>query len=565
MDKPFNDELENKKYKSLQNSIETKLNKMILANKPDVIRYYEIICSSLLLEINKKFPEPNYSIYLTSRIKSSKSNIAKLEDYTKRLKENGENIELKNILDEFGLRIIVEKIPHNITIDSKNPEYSVLKSLDDERKENIKLSDKFHKFESKIDDNNCTCYEYYTQSKDIVQHILSLFESESVYSKAYAADLKEKYNNLINECNKKIAILDALGEYSKKMDTKSLDKISSPNKINFKELLNDFDSRIDSKLGLKLYSNALPDIIKNSEQLQKLGISMNPDSHANKIKREKSGYVADFYGLYSDVINLPIELQIMYANEHQQSINGYSAHSKMPGKEASFMKVPAAYVAENIKLLSNIGKNDIISNDELSLFNNICELKKKNKTFDKKYTKLLKYLSLPENVVHKQNSPIGIKLTPDYKNSIKSFCNLNKKETSELKDMLYSNGCHIYSAWAENISAKHATARFDTDSSAKNRVKILYDDPYECLAHSIREQIENPNPEYIDSEYYLTNIYMNRNDLLKKPNTSGVESSIIDFEINEYIDDELPKLKESIQNFENNNNKENDNDKELEK
>lgn len=92
MDKPFNNELENKKYKSLQNSVETKLNKMILANKPDVIRYYEILCSSLLLEINKKFPEPNYSIYLTSRVKSSKSNIAKLEDYTKRLKENGENI-----------------------------------------------------------------------------------------------------------------------------------------------------------------------------------------------------------------------------------------------------------------------------------------------------------------------------------------------------------------------------------------------------------------------------------------------------------------------------------------
>ena len=550
MDKPFEDESENKKYENLQKSIITKLNKMILANDPEVLKYYEMICSSLLLEINKKFPEPNYSIYLTSRIKSSKSNIAKLEDYTKRLKEDGEKINLKSVLDEFGLRIIVEKIPHNITLDPQNSEYETLKALDDERKENVKISDKFHKFESKIDDNNCTYYEYYSQSKELVQHILNLFESESKYSKDYALDLKEKYNNILNECNKKIAILEALGDYSKKLSTDSIDKISSPDMVDFKALLNDFDSRIDSKLGLKLYSNALPNIIENSKQLQELGISMNLDPHANKIKREKSGYVADFYGLYSNVIDLPIELQIMYANEHQQSINGYSAHSKMPGKEATFMKVPNAYVAENMKLLSTMGKKDVISNDELSLFNDICEMRRKNKTFDKKYTKLLRYLTRPENVVLENNSPVGIKLDDNYKNSFKSFCSLTKKENTDLKSLLYDKGCKIYNAWAENISAKHATARLDTDSSAKNRVKIHYDDPYECLAHSIREQLENPNPEYIDSEYYLNNIYLNRIDLLGKHRKASSESSIIDFEIKEYINTELPKLKQDIKSFE---------------
>ena len=56
---------------------------MILSTDSEIMRYMEIVCSTLLLEINKKFPEPNYSIYLTSRVKSSKSNIAKLEDYTK--------------------------------------------------------------------------------------------------------------------------------------------------------------------------------------------------------------------------------------------------------------------------------------------------------------------------------------------------------------------------------------------------------------------------------------------------------------------------------------------------
>ncbi len=128
MHKPFDDELENKKFEDLYISISKKLDKMILSTDSDIMRYMEIVCSTLLLEINKKFPEPNYSIYLTSRVKSSKSNISKLEDYTKRLKETNSSVSIKNILDLFGLRIIVEKIPHNVTLDTNNPEYETLKS-----------------------------------------------------------------------------------------------------------------------------------------------------------------------------------------------------------------------------------------------------------------------------------------------------------------------------------------------------------------------------------------------------------------------------------------------------
>ena len=151
MHKPFDDELENKKFEDLYTSISKKLDKMILSTNPGIARYIEIFYSTLLLEINKKFPAPNYSIGLISRVKSSKSNIAKLEDYTKRLKETDSSVSIKNILDLFGLRIIVEKIPHNVTLDTNNPEYETLKMLADERKENIKISEKHHIFESKID------------------------------------------------------------------------------------------------------------------------------------------------------------------------------------------------------------------------------------------------------------------------------------------------------------------------------------------------------------------------------------------------------------------------------
>ena len=549
MHKPFDNELENKKFENLYTSISKKLDKMILSTNPSIARYIEIFYSTLLLEINKKFPAPNYSIGLISRVKSSKSNIAKLEDYTKRLKETDSSVSIKNILDLFGLRIIVEKIPHNITLDPNNPEHETLKMLADERKENIKISEKYHKFESKIDNKNCTYFEYYTKSKQLLQDTLNILKSETAYSKNYAIYLKDKYNNLIRECNKKIAILTALGNYSTKINLDTLKNEPDTQKVDFKELLKSFDSRIDSKLGLKLYSSTLPEIIKNSKQLQALGIIMNPDKSASKIKREKSGYVADFFGLYSTVLDIPIELQTMFVNEHVESIMGYSAHGNMPGKEAKFMEVPSAYTTRNMKLLNNIGKNDIISNDELALINQICDIKKSNKTFNRKYTKLLKYIASQENIEFENNSPIGIKIDEKLKDPLVSFCTLTKKESEELKTKLYNKGCEIYTNWAENISAKHTTARLDMDSSARNRIKIHYDNPYECLAHTIREQIENHNPDSIDAEYYLKNIYLHQNDLLKTSGLTASESSVIDFEIDEYIKNDLPNLISKVDDY----------------
>ena len=549
MHKPFDNELENKKFENLYTSISKKLDKMILSTNPSIARYIEIFYSTLLLEINKKFPAPNYSIGLISRVKSSKSNIAKLEDYTKRLKETDSSVSIKNILDLFGLRIVVEKIPHNITLDPNNPEHETLKMLADERKENIKISEKYHKFESKIDNKNCTYFEYYTKSKQLLQDTLNILKSETAYSKNYAIYLKDKYNNLIRECNKKIAILTALGNYSTKINLDTLKNEPDTQKVDFKELLKSFDSRIDSKLGLKLYSSTLPEIIKNSKQLQALGIIMNPDKSASKIKREKSGYVADFFGLYSTVLDIPIELQTMFVNEHVESIMGYSAHGNMPGKEAKFMEVPSAYTTRNMKLLNNIGKNDIISNDELALINQICDIKKSNKTFNRKYTKLLKYIASQENIEFENNSPIGIKIDEKLKDPLVSFCTLTKKESEELKTKLYNKGCEIYTNWAENISAKHTTARLDMDSSARNRIKIHYDNPYECLAHTIREQIENHNPDSIDAEYYLKNIYLHQNDLLKTSGLTASESSVIDFEIDEYIKNDLPNLISKVDDY----------------
>lgn len=543
MNKPFNDDIENKKYEELYNNYILKnINEMVLSTNIDM-KYLEMVVSSLLLEINKKFSEPNYSIYITYRIKSPKSDIEKLSDYIRRLEENSSSISIKDITDLIGLRIIIEKIPHNITISKNNLEYETFKELSDEREKNIELSKQYHEFESKINDNDCTCLEYYTQSKNIINNILSTFDSETVYSEEYAKELKIRYNKLISECEKKIKILTALGDYDSKINIESLENDRSSFKIDFKQLLKDFDARIDSKLGLKLYSNALPDIVENSSILKNLGISMSKDVSRIKNKREPSGYVSDFFGLDSSITPIKIELQIMYTNEHQESIIGYSAHSKMPGKEADFMEIPSAYVNRNISLLNNIGDTTFISNEELHLFNKICTIK----NIDKNNIELLKCMMDPSNVMlNDNNCPIGVRIESKYLHDLQSICTLNDNELNVLKDTLYKDGCRIYDSWAKNISAYHATARLDKDSSAKNRVKIHYDDPYECLAHAIREQIEKHDPNSIDSEYYLERVYKNQAEWLKTVGLMSTESSIIDFEISEYTKNLLPKLLEKF-------------------
>ncbi len=543
MNKPFNNDIEDKKYECLYNDYILKdLNEMILSNDIDIMKYLEIIVSSLLLEINKKFPEPNYSIYITYRIKSQKSDIEKLSDYIRRLKESSSSISIKDITDLIGLRIIIEKIPRNITISKNNPEYKTFKEISDEREKNIELSKQYHNFESKINDADCTYLEYYTQSKNILNDILSIFDSETVYSKEYASELKTKYNNLISECEKKLEILTALGDYNSKIDIESLENDRNSSKIDFKQLLKNFDSRIDSKLGLKLYSNALPDIVENSSILKNLGISISKDPSRIKNKRESSGYVSDFFGIDSSIIPIKTELQIMYTNEHQESIIGYSAHSKMPGKKANFIEVPSAYVNRNLLLLNNMGNSTFISNDELHLFNKICNIKNINKD----NIKLLKCITNQSNVVLKNNCPIGIQIEDKYLRDLKNICTLNDEELSLLKDILYKNGCKIYDSWAKNISAYHATARLDKDSSAKNRVKIHYDDPYECLAHVIREQIDGHNSNSIDSEYYLEHVYKCQSEWLEKVGLMSTESSVMDFEIEDYTRNSLPKLLEKF-------------------
>lgn len=568
---PFVNLEESKRYQNLFNKIiMPNLDKMSLTNSPSIFRYLEFIVTELLLEINKKFPAPNYLFYLTYRIKADKSKVGKLQKRLRKFKKiNQSSFSIQELVDLIGLRIVVQKIPHNITLDKKNPEYDVLKELYDERTKNIKLSEEYHEFESKINDGECTSLEYYTQSKNVLKSILTIFSSETKIYENYASDLIHKYKSLINECDKKIKILSALGD-SSIIDLDLLAESKNPLKINFKEILSDFDSRIDGKLSLKLFSQELPKIIENSINLNHLGVVPSHDPSRNKHKRENSGYFSDFHGI--NFVFSPIqeaELQIMPNNEHIQSIYGYSAHSNLNGKEADFMEIPPAYVKRNMALLDSIGNSEFLSNAQISLIDRIFDIKNVNKqNLTPEDIELLKSLTSRDNVVFDDTAPqgveipIGVKIPSIYLTRLKELCSLNSEQLKTLENSLYKSGCKIFDNWAKNISALHATARIDKDSSAINRVKIHYDNAYDCLAHTIREQIEYHTPDEIDTEYYLNLVYKNQSEWLTNTGLMGTDSSVMDFEVYDKIQN-LDNLLEIISAIENDN-IENEKDKDSE-
>lgn len=557
-------DLANQRKEMLEKIVEKDLFDMVLSTDKDILKFFEVFSSAILLSLNEKLPEPNYSIYMTYRIKSPKSTASKLPNYLSDSDENNK-ISIKDFTDLVGMRIIVEKIPHNVTLHKSHSEYDILRQMQLFRKQNSILSFEYHDFEVDVLENNCTSLNYYTKCKDLINDIVNILDQDKE-SENYAIDLKKTYFDLLKKCDEKLNYIKVIGNYDSKIDYNSIKREVSQaksNDIDFCKLLSDFDSRIDSQLALKLYSVTLPDIIKDSPFLQKLGISVNESSDRTKCKREKSGYVANFFGLDIEGIPINCECQIMSIDEHLSSILGYSAHSKMPGKDPIPAEIPPAYVNRLMILYNEIGNENILNFEQLKLLSKLIKIKNLSRDELKVLSTILSNSSKPEQqskdpISENQMFEIDKNLLPQ----LKKICVINDEQRSNLEEKIYQEGKQNFSSWAKNISACHVTARLDKDSSAKDRVKIHYDNPYECLAHVMRQQVEGYNFDSFNSklvELYLGRIYKHQNEWLnnfgteKEPNSISentyIEGSVMNFEIKEYIVEDLPKLKEKIGNL----------------
>lgn len=551
--------IENLESKLLETIQEKQLYKMLFSKDKDILKFLEIFSSSILLALNEKLPEPNYSIYMTYRIKSPNSTISKLSNKILPRHESKEAISLKEFNDLIGMRIIVEKIPHSITLQKSHPEYETLKKMQLFRKECSVHSSNYHDFEVDVLENDCSSLDYYSKCKDVINDILNILNQDKE-STSYATNLKKIYTDLIKRCDDKLNYLKVIGNYSTNINyNEILEKISQEKSydIDFCQLLSDFDSRIDSQLALKLYSVTLPDIIKSSSNLQKLGISLNSSKNRTKLKREKSGYVANFFGLDIEGIPINCECQIMSIDEHLSSILGYSAHSNMPGKDPMPAEIPPAYVNRLMTSFDEIGKNNTLNYEKLKLFSKLIKIKNLNNDQIEVLSNIISNVSPLSKDPSTKNS--NFLIDDSVREDLAEICTINIDERNSLRKILYLEGKYNFNVWANNISACHVTARLDKDSSAKDRIKIHYDNPYECLAHVMRQQVEGYNFDSFNSnlvELYLGKVYKHQNEWLNTPEITNdinkdfsntyVEGSVMNFEIKDFINNDLEKLKDKI-------------------
>lgn len=178
-----------------------------------------------------------------------------------------------------------------------------------------------------------------------------------------------------------------------------------------------------------------------------------------------------------------IILPFMSVDEYLASILGYSAHSNMPDKDPNPCELPFAYVNRNMEIFKSIGTSTHLDVAQLKLLRTLIQIKQLD-------ADEISTLNTMLDSIQTETLTNGLDVSEDTLEKIKGICSLNSTQESELKNKLHSEGVVNFDSWADHISALHATARLDKDSSAKNRIKIDYDGPYERLAHVMRQQIE---------------------------------------------------------------------------
>ena len=370
-------------------------------NYPEAKYYFNMLISCLMIEFHKSYEHAN--ITLAARDKSIKSILEKVfeylsEEYKEDVKERkdgkkrsvydyneygeyqGELID--SIADIFAITMIAGNSPP--TYYSDDP---VIKELIAEQKRNRRLLAKVQNFKSKLvkkefsgkpatDENRkyiCNKKEYYINCIIVLERLKTMVDpnatqllkyyneqldivKKSVPEKFFymcdtkikrsnelnLVDTTEKLDNLFDELNQ---IDDSELSIEEQRQLKKLVRPDDVKNVDYLKLAEDFTSRVNDKLDLEITLRQVISIFDNSENLKKMGITLDKD--ALKRKRTADGYVADF--LY---INTPfgrVEIQIQSQHENAEANYGYSAHNKMNNKALELYELPDLNDKEALK------------------------------------------------------------------------------------------------------------------------------------------------------------------------------------------------------------------------
>ena len=310
---------------------------------PQTQEYFHFLVAAIMFEYNKYFE--GYNIECNYRFKSPKSLADKIVDYITRPEkhislQNSSLFDISPINDVFAMNLVLLDRPSSFH--SKNKE---INELIQEKTENQNFISKMQEFKAKLIDDEfsikpeytytVTKKEYYSKCIEIIDRLITLLppEAKSLISK-YEQHKKQIEDSLefIQETMPEDTLVDET-DYPSNGDTE----------IDFIKLLDTFSSRVYDKIVLAVLTKQAQSIFKNSELLQKFGITFS----SFKKKRAPSGYTSNFIYLKTPLGD--IECQLQSKNQFRDGNIGESAHTKMKGKTIKGFKIPDPNNQDEVK------------------------------------------------------------------------------------------------------------------------------------------------------------------------------------------------------------------------
>lgn len=294
--------------------------------------YFHYLVTTMLMTHHKRYGD--FTVECPYRFKSPKSIKTKLDDYSSSIsipyiEAPHQNFSIKQIKDAFAMKFICySRPPVSYSSDSQ------LKTLIDEKSQNLKILAEMQEFKSKLYEDEfsnpkkfkyeSSKLEYYQNCKKLLERIVSLVDPN-------ATNLRNSYYKQISDIDNCINFIVAAKDEYSPIDNDDL----TNKKISFFTILDDFTSRIYDKLDLAILTRQVKSLFSGNPSFEKLELSLDPEI---KEKRTPDGFVANF--IYIITPFGKIECQLQSKHEYEEGNYGYAAHTKLTGKSIKPLEIP---------------------------------------------------------------------------------------------------------------------------------------------------------------------------------------------------------------------------------
>lgn len=225
--------------------------------------------------------------------------------------------------DIFAMKIIVTSIDGRLDLDTNNPEYSKLISLENTKFDNIDFIEETRDWILSTSAETLKTEEMYYEKKcEILERLIS-----ATYENELMSDSEISYAERLERVSK---------AYSDKQKADNLSfSISKEQSNSLIELLDDLEARLNDKLERTILQLFVPKALNLNLMSNLLQVGHTYEKESCK----SNGYVADYYILNLGNILKNVELQLQSNFRYLCGVSGNAYHNGMSGKSINIFSL----------------------------------------------------------------------------------------------------------------------------------------------------------------------------------------------------------------------------------